>query len=332
VAGASASAGIAATGGAASPGGALPPSGAASALPPVPVHGAYFGVDPNFKTGDTPAATQPRTTVGELSLLQGQIGRPVSIVSFYIGWEQSPPLPGMAGVAAQGSIPLVSWHCGPLDTSVANGQFDGLIRNEAEAFKAYGRPVFLRWFWEMNLPNVPGHAACLGAGDLQTQEQEYITAYQRIWTIFHDAGADNVAFVWGPSAAASAPTATGFYPGNQYVDWIGFDLYDRAGKGTFPTVFHITYPTYANATYADKPMIITETGAPEDGPGMGSPTQAQWIQEIQSSLPTEFPEVHGVVYVDASDSAGDYVLGGTGLAAFATLARTQYFAQVVRGA
>jgi hypothetical protein len=327
-----ASAGVAATGGSASPSGVLPRSGATSALPVVPIHGAYFGVDPNFSTGDTPSTVQPRTTVGELSVLQAEISRPASIVSFYMGWQQSPPLPGMAVVAAQGSVPLVSWHCGPLDASVANGQFDGLIRSEAEAFKSYGRPVFLRWFWEMNLVNVPGHAACLGTGDLQTQELLYISAFQRIWTIFRQVGADNVAFVWAPSAAASAPSATDFYPGNEYVDWIGFDLYDRSGKGEFQSVFDLTYPTYANATYGDKPMIITETGAPEDGPGDGAPTQAQWIQEIQTSLPTEFPEVHGVVYVDASDSAGDYDLAGPGLAAFATLGRTAYFAQVVRGA
>lgn len=332
--------------GAAPPPAGSPPTAPASALPAVPGHGAYFGVDPNFSTGDDPqdpVSQRPtsqhpaigRTTIGDLATLQAQIGRPVTVVAFYIGWEQPPPLPGMATVAAQGSIPLVSWHCGPLDTSVANGQYDGLIREDAEAFKSFARPVFLRWFWEMNLPNVPGHPACLGSGDLQTSETEYIAAFQRIWTIFKEVGADNVAFVWAPSAAASAPVSTGFYPGNQYVDWLGFDFYDRCGKGSVSTVFTPTYKTYATTTYA-KPMMITETGSPPPGANGScgtqpdSPTQQQWLQQLQTALPSQFPDVHGLVYVDASDSIADYDLTGAGLAAFTAIGRTSYFAQVTR--
>jgi hypothetical protein len=331
-------AGIALAGGsgAAAPPAGSPPAAAASALPAVPVHGAYLGVDPNLSTGDAPQSSlTQRTTIGDLATLQAQIGRPVTVVSFYIGWEQAPPMAGMATVAAQGSIPLVSWHCGPLDTSVANGQYDGLIREDAEAFKSFARPMFLRWFWEMNLPNVAGHPACLGTGDLQTSETEYVAAFQRIWTIFKEVGADNVAFVWSPSAAASAPVSTGFYPGNQYVDWLGFDFYDRCGKGGVSTVFTPTYQTYATATYA-KPMMITETGAAAPGANgscgtqANSPTQQQWLQQLQTALPSQFPDVHGVVYVDASDSVADYDLSGAGLAAFTAIGRTSYFAQVTR--
>lgn len=338
VAASTAAAGIALAGGsgAAPPAAGSLPAATASALPPVPAHGAYLGVDPNFSTGDASRdpITQP-TTIGDLATLQAQIGRPVAIVSFYMGWEQAPPMAGLATVAAQGSIPLVSWHCGPLDTSVANGQYDGLIREDAEAFKSFARPMFLRWFWEMNLPNVAGHPACLGTGDLQTSETEYVAAFERIWTIFKEVGADNVAFVWSPSAAASAPASTGFYPGNQYVDWLGFDFYDRCGKGGVSTVFAPTYQAYASATYA-KPMMITETGSPAPGANgscgtqANSPTQQQWLQQLQAALPSQFPDVHGVVYVDASDSVADYDLSGAGLAAFTAIGRTAYFAPVTR--
>jgi Glycosyl hydrolase family 26 len=327
-----ASAGVLASGAGARPapsGVAL--SGAGLTAPAVPVHGAYFGADPGSATGDvTRNGVAPQTTVGSLAALQSQLGHPVTIVSFYIQWDEPPPLTGMSQVAAQGSIPLVSWHCGVADSEVAAGSYDGLIRQEAEAYKAYARPVFVRWFWEMNLPTAGNHPTCLGTTD---ETQEYIAAYQRIWEIFKQVGADNVAFIWAPSAAVSAGASTGFYPGNQYVDWIGFDVYDRCGKGTFSAVFAPTYATYATSAYA-KPMMITETGAsaPEELGACseaGEETQAEWIQDIETSIPTKFPDVHGFVWVNATDSLGNYELFGQGLAVFASLGRSAYYAQVV---
>jgi hypothetical protein len=306
-------------------------SGAGTTAPAVPVHGAYFGVDPGSATGDvTRNGVSPQTTVGSLAAFQAQLGRPVTIVSFYILWDEPPPLTGMSQVAAQGSIPLISWHCGVADSLVAAGDYDGLIRQEAEAYKAYARPVFLRWFWEMNLPTAGNHPTCLGTTD---ETQDYIAAYERIWKIFKQVGADNVGFIWAPSAAVSAGPSTVFYPGNQYVDWIGFDLYDRCGRGTFSAVFAPTYTTYATASYA-KPMMITETGASAPGrlgacSAAGEETQAGWLQDIETSIQTKFPEVHGLVYVNATDSLGDYDLLGQGLAIFAALGRSSYYAQVV---
>jgi hypothetical protein len=329
VAGAAASGSLAITGGAAG----SPPVRTAGGLgfgkPAVPVGGAYFGVDPNFGSGDGAGQRAPEggTTVGDLAVLQSQIGRTSSIVSFYSGFTQAPPLEGMVAVAAQGSVPMISWHCGAPDTAVASGAWDGVVRAAAEAYKSFGRPVFLRWFWEMNL-DYGNHPYCLGTSS--NPQQDYVNAYIRIWKIFQQVGATNVAFVWCPSASPSAHPSTAFYPGPAYVDWIGLDLYDRRNYASFASVFGTDYDIYASPAYG-KPLMIAETGAcgvPTACSGGAQFTQAQWAQQLQADLPSQFPYVRALVYVDASDLLGNYILTGAGLTAFTALARSDYFAQV----
>lgn len=284
------------------------------APPAVPATGAYLGVDAHFD----PAATPDQ----QLVAFQDSVGRKMAVVSLYMSFGGKVPLPTLDDVAAQGSLPMLSWHCSGLDSAVASGADDTTIRAEATALEQYGRPVLLRWFWEMNLSNVPAYAACLGPA--ATAAAEYVAAFRHIVTIFRAVGATNVSFVWAPSAAYYAPSAVAFYPGAGYVDWIGFDLYNRPDRPEgFSATFSRAYDVYASY---GKPMALTETGAPAGsaGPGGGSPTQAQWLQEIASSLPTSFPKVHAVVYVDASDLA-DYVLSGAGLTEFARMGASKYF-------
>ncbi len=273
--------------------------------PAVPASGAYLGVDPNFIKGLAPAK--------QAAQFETLVGHHMGIWSFYIPWKSAVPVKAMSAAWANGSLPMVSLNCGDLDSNVASGADDGLITADAQAFKSYGQPVLFRWFWEMNLRNVTRYNACLGTSD---QAAQYVAAYQHIRAIFDAVGASNVAFVWAPSCAIHAPVATAFYPGSSYVDWIGCDLYDRTGLVPFATAYGPTYDTYASY---GKPMMITETGS------VGS-WQPTWIDNIASTLPSQFPQVKAVVYVDAIDLHDYELSGGTsGLAAFQQMAAMPYF-------
>ncbi|HEV2362011.1 MAG TPA: hypothetical protein VGS21_09945 [Acidimicrobiales bacterium] len=297
--------------------------------PRIPTTGSYLGVDPEFATGDDGAlGSGPNTTLAQLNILEGQIGRAVGIVSFYISWDQEPPIIGMQQVTAEGSIPMVSWHCGPADTAITAGQYDGLIRQDAEAYKAFGRPMFLRWFWEMNLVTNGNHPTCFSnQTDPTVIGPQYVAAYQHIYNIFQQVGATNVAFIWCPSAALNNPVSPAdFYPGSSDVQWVGFDMYDRVSSISYANAMTKGKTvTYSSLLAYGKPLIQTETGAPNSGLGVGQPTQQQWLQQAGASIPTQFPAVKGLVYVDASDSAGNYILEGSGLTQFAALGRTPFF-------
>jgi hypothetical protein len=282
----------------------------------VPTYGVYLGADPNSSSGVD--------TVDQAKILEKQIGRSLGIVSFYTRFATMPPVADLRSVSATGAIPMVSMHCGVADASVAAGKYDAQLRSLANAYKAFGRPVLLRWFWEMNLPSSGQHSICLGP-NAATWSSAYIAAYRRIWAIFHAAGASNVSFVWCPSDAHGTrnnQNVNEFFPGAAYVDWIGADLYDKPipHQQTFETQFGAFYRYWANPAHGGgKPIMICETGS------IGA-NQSLWLSGISNAFELVFPDVHGIVYGDAL-AGYDYRLvpGTAGMKEFISLAHSVYF-------
>lgn len=238
-----------------------------------------------------------------LPSLESTTGRPLGIVHVYTAWQQPAPVDDLESVAAGGSIPLLDWGCGPSAAAVAAGTFDAQIESYAEALKSLGSPVFLRWCWEMNL--VASHPQLGGPS-------QFVAGWTHIWTIFHQVGATNVAFVWCPALSGADPVP--YYPGSQYVDWIGVDGYDRSGSTTFGAIFG---PFVEQWSGQGKPMMVAETGA--TGPG-----QAAYVESIGTDMPS-LPALKAVVYFDAVGPDADWRLSGPGLGAFGVLARDPYF-------
>ena len=161
----------------------------------------------------------------------------------------------------KGRIPLVSWNCGDTDEDVAAGKADEMLIARAKDAKQYGHPIFLRYYWEFNLPEGQKTGHCLEMdAPLAKKQADFIAAWRRIWTIFHDNGADNVIWVWNPNSMVppGALDPKGFYPGDQYVDWVGFDKYDQKGGTPFVELFDEFIKGYS---HYGKPMLIGETGA-----------------------------------------------------------------------
>jgi hypothetical protein len=298
--------------------------GTKSPQPPVvPASGAYLGIDPNFNV-NAPFAVQTMA-------FEKKLGTRIGLVGLFLNFGQVPPIGSIDELEDQGALPLISMNCGPSDASVAAGLHDRQLEVVARALKAYGRPVLFRWFWEMNLPSANGHAACLGPTN---QGPNYIAAFQHVWTVFHQVGATNVSFVWCPSVSASAAHKTDlyFYPGGDYVGWIGADVYDRPQvTATFAQQFGPFYQYWLKHA-PNKPFILSETGA------VGSTAQVSWLHEIQSALTvklpgssaTPFTQVHAVCYVDAVALA-NYILkqGTPGFNQFGHMAREKFFSVYV---
>jgi hypothetical protein len=273
----------------------------AGSPPAVPATGAYLGawVHPVDTSGGSSFGIEDSA----LPSFQTSLGRPLGIVHVYAGWQQPAPVADLQTVAAAGSIPLLDWACGPSVGQVAAGDFDSQIEAYALALKSFGGPVFLRWCWEMNL--VASHPGI-------DSPAQFVAAWTHVWTIFHQVGVTNVAFVWCPALSGADPAP--YYPGAQYVDWIGVDGYDRSGTATFASLFGAYVSQWQGQ---GKPLMVAETGA------SGS-SQAAFVQSIGTDMPG-LPSVKAVVYFDAVGPEADWRLVGTGLGAFGALARDPYF-------
>jgi hypothetical protein len=145
---------------------------------------------------------------GALDHYTASVRRPPAILM----WFQSFSEPLYYGVQLKaiehsGATPLITWL--PLDAgkpipmrAIANGAWDDTIRRAADLAKAAGRPLYLRFAHEMNLPH-----SQWGAGGGNTPA-DYVAAWRRMVNVFRTEEATNVRFVWSPNVDdGSAPFA-----------------------------------------------------------------------------------------------------------------------------
>ncbi|MBT0772242.1 hypothetical protein KIH74_25075 [Kineosporia sp. J2-2] len=118
-----------------------------------------------------------------------------------------------------------------LDVSLAagaQGRYNRYFRQLAENLVAHGQgDAILRLGWEFNL----------GAWRWHPGDAEDFTGYWRqvVTTMRAVPGAQNLEFDWNVSNGGSRYDSTRFYPGDDYVDYVGVDVYDISwSKGTYP--------------------------------------------------------------------------------------------------
>jgi len=221
-----------------------------------------------------------------------QLNRKLDIVHRYVRWDE--PFPTQEDrTIANGRIPLLSWR-GTKTTSVESGSQDRIIKARAADVKAFGKPVFLEWFWEMN-----GNRRAANA----VSPADYIGAWKRIRQLFAKAGATNAVWVWCPTAKGFEDgTAAAWYPGDASVDWVCADGYNWAPlwpDAPWRTFSEIFTPAYNFAVAHSKPLMVGETGALERGPG----DKAAWIDDVHNLLETQFTDVKALVWYDARHTA-----------------------------
>jgi glycosyl hydrolase family 26 len=277
------------------------------------------------------AYIQPRdwTATGQedaVNAIESAMGRPLDIDHIFYQWAQAFPTWRQTWDLQNGRIPMISWA--PTSSAgINNGSQDAWIRSEADAVRAFGAPLFIRWFGEME---APGNAPNAGT------PAQFIAAWQRIYSIFQQENATNAMWVWCPDASAFASgVAQSFYPGDAYVDWLCGDAYNWSPLspggvqgGTWRSFDTIFSSFYSWAAGRGKPLMAGETGAQEGTPG----AKAQWLLDIGTTVPSRYPAFKAVVYFSAISSSRqggtfDWRLNSTAsaLSAFAQLSNEPYF-------
>jgi glycosyl hydrolase family 26 len=255
------------------------------------------------------------------------IGRPLAIDMHYHGWRTAWPTDLEAWDAASGRIPMVTWgspSSGPTLAALTSGSEDGWLRQRARAAKALGSEIFLRPLWEMN-----GNWSAWDGAHNGNSPPAFVGAWSRIHDIFRQEGADNVVWVWSPNAVDTPAEQwnhwTRYYPGDDYVDWVGMDGYnwghadDSHTWQPFGAVFRDLYADYAGR----KPLMIAETASTEVGGD-----KAAWIADARATLKSSFPAVRAVIWFHANKET-DWRVDSSrqALLAFRAFARDDYFGQ-----
>jgi Glycosyl hydrolase family 26 len=232
-------------------------------------------------------------------------GKRMSVLHFGGQWYSSGACGGYCGFPAgeasrihgAGMIPFYSWGStgeGPgfTDAQIAGGAQDAYITAWAQAAKAWGHPLFLRFDWEMNGGWFP-----YGVGAGANSTADYVAMWRHVHDIFARVGARNVSWVWCPEIGPgdTVPLLPSLYPGEKYVGWTCLDGYNTGRPWlSFRSILTPEYRIITRSIAPRKPMIIGEIGTTETG---GS--KAQWIAGMLADLPVRFPKVRGVLWYDS---------------------------------
>lgn len=205
---------------------------------------------------------------------------------------------------------------------ILSGSCDAYIRQFAIDLSARPERFLIRFANEMNVDASawwPGH---FGLGP-----DVYISAYRHVYNVFMDtqraAGHVNAEWVWAPnyfsSPAVSWNLLHNYYPGDQYVDWIGLSGYNwhpwlnepyRTFSQTFGEVdgSNVYYSSFLPGVLYDlachyaKPQLIAEYGTVTDQTNLNLKTG--WITDAVNRLPN-YPFLRGAFwYNDILDSTG----------------------------
>lgn len=156
---------------------------------------------------------------------------------------------------------------------ILQGQFDATITAAlTAASSASSNTVLFRPWQEQNIAAMNAYGAYQGS-TLAAGQAKFIAAWQYVHGFLSTLGITNLAFLWCASEDAGsadyALNATGYYPGDAYVDVIALDLYRHDFVGSVDVFYDF-------ALTRGKPFMISEAGFES--------TQAAMVTETQHAI------------------------------------------------
>lgn len=212
----------------------------------------------------------------------------------------------------KGYIPMINWE--PWSTNypgkafdqpsyqlknIYNGNFDSYIQQYAIDVKKWNNPVIIRFAHEMN-----GNWYPWGAGVNGNTPEDYKQAWIHIINIFKQNEVKNVTWVWSPNETFVDSTAPysldfdGLYPGDSYVDWVGFSAYNWGTVNEIQkwrSFSQIVEPTYNILTRYNKPIMISEINSSTIG---GDKTS--WMRDMNFEI-LKYPKIRAVIWFESQN-------------------------------
>jgi hypothetical protein len=231
--------------------------------------------------------------------IANELGARPDYVMFYRDLDRPFPSPAVEVIREFGSTPIISlelwsWHESKRKRlpDIASGLYDDIFREWAKDARRVGGLILLRFGFEFN----GDWFSWSGEPDL------FVRAWRRIHGIFDEAGADNVEWVWSPNVTShpDAPEndAHRYYPGDEFVDWVGVDGYNWGDDYSrwhrwlpFERIFADVLDQFEER-YPDKPIMIAEFGCPEDS---DSGRKAKWIRDAHGFIRSR-PRIEAAIW------------------------------------
>ncbi|WP_458719700.1 tetratricopeptide repeat protein [Candidatus Nitrosocosmicus sp. R] len=198
--------------------------------------------------------------------------------------------------------------------SIIDGKFDKELTQWALDAKRTNIPLMVEFGTEANGDWFPWSGILNGGdetdnyGDPEVPDgpERFRDAYKHIIDLFNNQDVNNITWVFHmvpPEDAGNIdPSETwnsikNYYPGDDYIDWIGTSIYGSIKPGeewkSFTDVLNNIY-TELSSLSSDKPIAILELGVIND-PQSGD--KSEWIQSALQTIESEsYPRIKAISY------------------------------------
>ena len=232
------------------------------------------------------------------------------LIHIYNAWgsKDSEKFPSLSvkTIIGMGSTPVITWEpwLSDFDTeaypgipapekrdreclkAIAKGSYDKYVREWAREAKKISEPIMIRFAHEMNDPyRYPW-------GPQNNKPKDFIAAWQHIHQIFKEEKVDNIVWIWSPHP--SYKFFNTFYPGDDYVDYVGLGVLNFGTAVTwskwwdFKDLFGKDYPELAKF---GKPIMLAEFGSLNVGGN-----RAKWFADALKDMPKKYPLIKSILY------------------------------------
>jgi len=295
--------------------GPVDPNGPVDVL--LPEHGAYTGAFMDF--GDA----EDDVTLEMIEDFEEMVGKHQAVIASSSYWgEQGFPTANLNVVWRYGALPVVFWspwdkpyeqNRGPDKFSlneILAGKWDAYIDKWGDAAREFGHPMIVAFGVEMNGDWFPWSGTYYG-GDKWNDElgdsegpARFKAAYRYVVDRVRARGASNIQWMFHTNNY-SYPLDTwnfapSYYPGSDYVDWLGLSVYGQQFKDEpNPDIRSLVDWPYQEMCGLDpkKPIMIAEWATGEFPlpitHGIG---KVEWIKQGLELFRSRYPRIKAAVY------------------------------------
>jgi beta-mannanase len=285
----------------------------------LPANGAYTGAFMDF--GDA----EDEVTLDVIEEFENMVGKHQALIASSSYWgEQSFPTRNLNVIWRHGALPLVFWspwdrpytqNRGPDKFSlneIIAGKWDAYIDKWGDAAREFGKPMIVAFGLEMNGDWFPWSGWYYGAdewvGDKSDEwegPEHFKKAYRHVVDRVRARGASNIKWMFHTNNY-SYPIDTwnfapAYYPGSDYVDWLGMSVYGQQFKEEpnpdIPSLMDWPYKELCELD-PDKPVMIAEwaTGDFPFSPDVRGMLKPAWITQALEMFRTRYPRIKAAIY------------------------------------
>lgn len=233
----------------------------------------------------------------KINILEDSIKSKFEIVAFSCNWDRSKgnfPEELMQTISKRGSIPMINWNPkftseeeneSKICQSIYKGKYNEYLTQCADQLRKYKEPVFINFAAGFDIPE----NSWSSSGN--NSPEEFILAWQHVYTFLNNLGISNVTWVWNPKKSNS----TNYYPGPKFVDWMGVSClnYSDLKNKSWYSFAELYTPHRKFLGGTQKPVMITEFGS------VAGNKQLSWVDNGLKDIQKNFHEIKSIVMCSA---------------------------------